>query len=377
MNIALRKKVLKSGKTSLFLDYYLPKAKQKRRKEFLKLYLFDKPKNKLEKSSNKKMLELAESIRVKRLLELQHRQHDFSHLIDKSDSSEPFVGVMAYSEKLRAACKRTSSVYQTWKGMYNYLSRYLNDTDINLRDINEEWVEDFKKYLIGFTNPTDGTRARSVNTASLYFTRFKGLFNSALKDKIIDKNPAALIGNIPMKESQREFLTLEELKQAIKTPCKDPLLKKAFLFSCLTGLRLSDLEKLRSTDIQYSQEQGWYIRFTQKKTQSVETLPISDQAKELLGDTSDSNECIFKGLLLGSTLALRIQNWLVVAGIHKNITFHCARHTFATLQLTLGTDIYTVSKLLGHKKIETTQIYGKIIDATKVAAVNRIPDLNL
>jgi integrase len=150
------------------------------------------------------------------------------------------------------------------------------------------------------------------------------------------------------------------------------LLKKAFIFSALTGLRWSDIEKLIWSEIQHSKEMGYYIRFRQKKTKGAETLPISEQARELLGEKGEQNDQIFKGLHYSAWSNLKLQQWVMKAGIPKNITFHSARHTYATLQLTLGTDIYTVSKLLGHKELKTTQIYAKVIDDKKKEAANRI-----
>jgi len=117
---------------------------------------------------------------------------------------------------------------------------------------------------------------------------------------------------------------------------------------------------------------GHYIRFRQKKTKGVETQPISEQAFNLLGERAEPEERVFVGLKYSAWHNLKLQQWVMKAGITKTITFHCARHTYATLQLTMGTDIYTVSKLLGHKELKTTQIYAKIIDDKKKDAANRI-----
>ena len=125
-------------------------------------------------------------------------------------------------------------------------------------------------------------------------------------------------------------------------------------------------------EVQFSNEIGHYIRFRQKKTKGAETQPISDQAFELLGERTIPDERVFVGLKYSAWHNLKLQQWVMKAGISKTITFHCARHTYATLQLTLGTDIYTVSKLLGHKDLKTTQIYAKIIDERKKEAANKI-----
>jgi site-specific recombinase XerD len=92
----------------------------------------------------------------------------------------------------------------------------------------------------------------------------------------------------------------------------------------------------------------------------------------LLGEKAEPIERVFKGLKYSAWHNIKLQQWVMRAGISKTITFHCARHTYATLQLTLGTDIYTVSKLLGHKDLKTTQVYAKIIDDKKKEAANKI-----
>lgn len=117
---------------------------------------------------------------------------------------------------------------------------------------------------------------------------------------------------------------------------------------------------------------GYYIRFRQKKTKGAETLPISKQDFSLLGEPQDKDERVFKGLKYSAWHNLKLQQWMMRAGISKTITFHCARHSYATLQLSAGTDIYTVSKLLDHRELKTTQIYAKVIDQQKKEAANRI-----
>lgn len=126
------------------------------------------------------------------------------------------------------------------------------------------------------------------------------------------------------------------------------------------------------SEVQHSKELGNYLRFRQKKTQGAETLPISEQAFNLLGERGEPEERVFKHLKYSAWYNLKLQQWAMKAGISKTVTFHCARHTYATLQLTLGTDIYTVSKLLGHKNLKTTQIYTKVIDEKKTEAANKI-----
>jgi integrase len=173
-------------------------------------------------------------------------------------------------------------------------------------------------------------------------------------------------------DPDREFLTLEELQAAAKVECEMPVLKTAFIFSALSGLRWSDIEKLVWSEVQHSEQSGYYIRFRQKKTKGAETLPISEQAFSLLGERRKQDDKVFEGLYYSAWHNLKLREWVMKAGITKHITFHCARHTYATLQITLGTDIYTVSKLLGHRHLKTTEIYAKVIDHKKQEAANKI-----
>ena len=162
------------------------------------------------------------------------------------------------------------------------------------------------------------------------------------------------------------------MQALVKTDCESKQLKTAFLFACLTGLRWSDINKLVWSEVQHSDEMGYYIRFRQQKTKGAETLPISEQARNMLGEEKEKTERVFKGLKYSAWHNVKLAQWVLRAGITKNITFHCARHTYATLQLTMGTDIYTVSKLLGHRELKTTQIYAKVIDNKKKEAANKI-----
>jgi integrase len=210
----------------------------------------------------------------------------------------------------------------------------------------------------------------SVNSAASYFIKFKSVLSAGVKKNLFAQNPSRNVANISPQDTHKEFLSLEELQKLAITPFKYEDLRRASLFSALTGLRFSDILKLVWGEIHFSDSQGYHIRFTQQKTGTVETLPISEDAFELLGERGSPSEKVFKSLKKPQCMYLPI--WAAKAGIDKNITFHSFRHTYATLQLTLGTDIYTVSKMLGHKNLQTTQIYAKIIDQKKRDAADRI-----
>ena len=177
-------------------------------------------------------------------------------------------------------------------------------------------------------------------------------------------------------ETERAYLTLDEIKKLAATPCKYQFLKDAFLFSCLTGLRKSDIEKLTWGEVQ---KFGDYTRivFKQKKTKGQEYLDIAKQAEQYMGERSADDAKVFPGFKYTSWTLLELRRWVLAAGITKDITFHAGRHTFAVIMLDLGTDIYTVSKLLGHREVATTQIYAKILDKNKQKAVSLIPDITI
>ena len=192
---------------------------------------------------------------------------------------------------------------------------------------------------------------------------------------ILFKSPAKDVSAPGVVENEREYLNLDELKKLVKTECKYEFLKRAFLFSCLTGLRFSDIQKLVWADVQQLND-GWRLNFKQQKTKGLQYLDINQQAKTLIGEVGQPDERVFTNLRYNIYFNNQLQQWLKQAGISKQITFHNARHTFAVMQLTLGTEIYTLSKLLGHAELKTTQIYAKIIDEKKREAVNKIPDFN-
>lgn len=204
-----------------------------------------------------------------------------------------------------------------------------------------------------------------------YFFIFKAAIKQAFIDGYLTVDLAAKTKNISYEDAQREYLIMEELNVLAATPCASPVLKRAALFSALTGLRHSDTQKLKWKDV-VKDEEHYRLLFTQQKTKGVEYMPISGQAYQLCGERGDPDRLVFEGLQDPSWINRPVSKWIKSAGITKHITFHCFRHTYATLQLTMGTDIYTVSKMLGHRKVTTTQVYAKIVDKKKEQAAETI-----
>jgi len=362
--VKLREKTLKNGDISLYLDIYVDGI---RTYEFLKLYL-KKSTHPIDKQHNKETQQLANHIKAKRLLETQSERHGLKY---KNYAKADFL---EYFESLMVERQSSKGNFDNWFSCHKHLKNF-SDNNLCFGDLDEDLVLRFREHLLKSPIGRNDSHL-SQNSAYSYFNKFRAAINQAFFDRLLKDNPVKRIKGIKQVDSKREYLTLEEVKSLMKTDCEIPILKSAFLFSCLTGLRWSDIEKLSWEEIEHSTENGCLIRFKMKKTKTEESLPISSQAYELIKDfPTHESQLVFGGLKYSAWYNLRLSQWMMRAGIKKHITFHCARHTFATLQLTYGTDIYTVSKLLGHSNLKTTEIYSKVIDQKKLEAVNVIPDI--
>jgi site-specific recombinase XerD len=370
MKVTLREKKLRTGKNSLYLDFWPPVLHQKTgkptRREFLGIYLFDKPKDLLEREFNKESQQLAKGICLERQMDLNSGKFGVQR---RASKNQDFI---AYFENQMKQRPDDTSNRGNWNSAWQIFSKFTNNR-CTFGMLTENFVIDYMKYLLSnaYCNNSD-TRRISENTAYSYFNKFKACLNEAVHEGLMADNPVHRVKSMKQPETYREFLTLEELQKLAKTPCDNNVLKRAALFSALTGMRFGDIYVLRWKQIQYSETSGHFIRFTQRKTKGMEVLPISEDAYSLCGMRDDTDTKVFIGLKYSAYLNQILLRWILEAGIAKKVTFHCFRHTFATLQLSMGTDIYTVSKLLGHKDISTTQIYAKVIDRTKNDAVNKI-----
>lgn len=376
MKVHLRKRQhSKTGSISLFLEIYKGttttpdgKVKNLRDYEYLNLYLIDKPKTPIDKQSNKDNLLLAESIKAKRELEIKNGLYGFTN-----DFKQNTNFIDYFKEQME---KRSDSIgnYSNWLGSLKHLINFAG-TKLSFREIDQNFCENFKDYLTNTAKKTNG-QPLSSSSVSSYLNKFRACLKEAVRKKIILSNPAIDVSNPKVIENIRQHLTLDELKKIVKVECRYDVLKRAFIFSCLTGLRWSDVQNLKWSEVQNTNE-GWRITFHQQKTKGLQYLDISEQARGFMGEAGNSNERVFVGLRYSSYMNVELTKWMMRAGITKDISFHCARHTFAVMQLTLGTEIFTLSKLLGHSELKTTQIYAKIIDEKKREAVNKVPDINI
>ena len=371
--IHIRQKKLANGNQSLYLDIYINGV---RSYEFLRLYIIPE-RNREDKERNRQTMQLANSIKSKRIMDIQNGEFGFRSLY-KLDT--------LFFEYFRAMCNRrigseSRGNWGNWISCLHHLMKYAGNERITFERITPEWVQGFRDYLdneaVAWSHDyrkriKDKPLAR--NSKLSYFNKLRACLNQAFEDRIIPINPCRGVERFRPEEGTRMYLTIDEVRLLAQTECEYPRIKDAFLFSCMTGLRRSDILRLKWGDIH---KQGDFTRiiFRQKKTEGQEYLDITPQAAQLMGDPKGINDPIFEDIHSPSCTNKAVQEWVLNAGIHKKISFHCARHTFATMMLDLGTDIYTVSKLLGHRDLSTTQIYVKVLDKNKQKAVSNIPDI--
>lgn len=349
--IRLRKKPISGGRSSLYLDIYIA---GRRRYEFLKLYLYPET-SRAAKDKNKQTLHLADAIRAKRVVDLQNNRWGFD-ATGKLDTN--FLAYYrAVAEKRRGKKKEWNAAnYGNWHACYIRLREFCRE-DMTFRDVTPDWVRSFREYLDADFQKWDkgatAATARQIgqNTKLEYFNKLMAAIKQAVDDKIISENPLQGVKRFKAQETNREYITLEELRRLATTECEHPNTKRAFLFSCLTGIRKSDIQCMKWQDVQ---QQGGFTRiiFRQKKTGAQEYLDINEQANAYMGIRGEPGDLVFGNFHYTPYTSVVLRKWALRAGIAKNLTFHSARHTFAVIMLEIGTDIYTVSKLLGHREIQ-------------------------
>ena len=376
--VRIRFKQLSNGNQSIYLEYYTGDVIRKENYvEFLKLYLIPE-RTREDKAKNEATLALAKAIQSKRIVEVQNDAHGFQN------TNKSRVNLLDYLENIgkQSAEQGSRNYARTVLNTVRALKLFRGDY-IAFRDVDKEFLSEFTDYLRQMPKASKygvlkaGGRL-SNNSVVSYYGTLRTAINRAYKEGIITVNPTKefdFASKVRQEPSRREYLTLDELKTLINTECRHEIVKRAFLFSCLCGLRVSDIRKLRWCDLQRS---GGRVRIeiTMQKTKEPLYLPISDEALKWLPERGEANDSDFIfPLTHEGTVNDTLQHWAKVAGITKHISFHVARHTHATMMLTLGADLYTVSKLLGHKNIATTQIYAKIVDKKKEEAIGLIPNL--
>ena len=360
VKVTLRKREYPSGKVSLYLDFYPgirnPKTGGESRREYLGIYIMKSPRTPYERKVNAAKMKQAEAIRAQRELSLINEEYGF---LDKTKFK---ANVLEYFESVVATKDKK------WLMVYEHFDKYCKHK-CSFKDITPEFCNGFRDYLLDAKRLSSKRLNISQNSASSYWSTFRAFLAIAYKEGYLKENINNNLDKIETKETRREYLTMDELKRLYNTPCNPPVLRNASLFSCLTGLRISDILALRWEDIREFPDGGKCIRIVTEKTETDATIPISQEAYELCGPPGAG--IVFKGLNR-NIVNYRLKPWLQKAGITKYITFHCFRHTYATQLIAGGMDIYTVSKMLTHKNVSTTQIYADLIDQKKREAAETI-----
>jgi len=377
MKISLIQRKLKDGRISLSIEFYRGseitddgKRKHLRNFENLDTYLIVDPKTAKEKKENKEALEFAEN--VISIRKAEYAQGRFE-LKNTAKAKRVFLNFFAdLAEEKRTL--DSSNNYGNWFSTYQHLKKVV-PKNLTFEEIDEFFIKKVRKYFEKDAI-SKSDLPLSQNSKYSYFNKFKAALRYAFDNGYLTVNYAAKIKSFEQAESQREYLIFDELQRLAKAECKYPVLKKAFLFSCLSGLRWSDINTLIWKEVRDEGDIS-RVNFRQEKTEGVEYLYISKQARELLGERGNQQDRVFQGLKYSMTFNTEIIRWCNRAAVPKHITFHSARHTNAVLLLENGADIYTVSKRLGHRELRTTQIYAKIVDSKMKEAAEIIPELNI
>ena len=367
--VRLRVKTLANGNKSIYLDQY---QEGRRTYEFLKLYLVPEV-DEAAKAQNVNTMQAANAIKAQRIIELTNS--------GAGVTSKKHLAKMLLSEWMGICQKK-----KTETGLSESAADQIRKTvarveayrhGATLEQVDTEFCRGFYQYLKE-AKKSNGEHY-TAGTIHDYFNILCIVLSMAAKKGIITNNPIKGMEKREkpqQPESTREFLTVEEVKKLMAAKCRHEVLRRAFLFSCFCGLRRSDIEGLTWGDIQKDGD-NVFLRIIVKKTGKPILLPLSAMALRWIperGNAKDNDRVFplptYSGFY-GSVLSL----WAANAGIKKKVTFHVARHTFATMGLTAGADLYTVSKLLGHAQISTTQIYAKIIDKKKAEAVDMVSNL--
>lgn len=353
MSVTLREKKNKSY-TTLLIDIY---ENGKRTFIILDCRLI-KGNTQAIRDANKQTKELAMQIRDKIALEIASNRFDL-----KAYSKVKIDFVEYYENYCSNYIKKDKRVLIA---SFNKFKAFLNDSDrntLNAKEVTESLVLEFKEYL---------EAKLKGETPTNYFKKFKKVIAGALRDEIIKKNPIQDITIRKNESIKKDILTFEEIQILADTPCNNNEVKRAFLLSCFTGLRYSDCKVLKARDIQNK-----IITIKQQKTQLKVSIPLNENAFSLIESNLDGSDTLIFNLPSHTACLKHLRNWTNKAGITKHITWHCARHSFGTGLAYQGTDIISVSALLGHSSLVYTQRYVRESNALKEKAVYNLPTIKL
>lgn len=379
--IKLRTKRRANGNFALYLDYYNPDT-GKHEYEYLRLYLIQE-KTPFDKLANAETMRAANAIKSERTAALIAEHAGLKKAEETKILLSDWFSICVDKSRNR---EREGMNRHTWARTIEYtgeIVRQYAGGSVRLVDVDKDFCIGFIEYLkhgyIINRGQQGAGQHLKPSSAEKKMSAFGYVLKEAVKEGLIKNNPFDQVDKadkIKVNESTREYLTEDELKKLADTPAPSEETRRVYLFMCCCGLRISDIKALRWEDIERD-GQRWRVKIRQQKTQEPLYLPLSEQARQYLpaqGEASPADN-VFSELPTEPAMNRQLKKWAAAAHINKTLTLHTARHTCATLLLSKGVDLYTVSKILGHAEIGTTQIYAKIIDKTKENAVDTLNNL--
>lgn len=285
----------------------------KRSYEYLKLYLIPE-KSRQDKETNKQTLQLAEAVKSKRVVELRNGKFGFE---DDYKVDTNFLDYYRHLSEKRLKTEGSRGNWGNWWSCLKHLERYCRE-DMTFREVTPQWVQGFKDYLDRTARVKDkrktittdyDSKPLAQNSKVSYFNKLRACINQAFEDRIIPRNPLRGIEGFKSEEKERVYLTLEEVRKMAIGECHYPALKRAFLFSCLTGLRKSDIQKMRWSEVR---QQGEFTRivFKQKKTGGQEYMDITPEAVQYLGQRGEDDDLVFSGFNYSAYVLGELKAWL-------------------------------------------------------------------
>lgn len=381
MKITIRTRALKTGSRSIYLDFY---EKGERWSEYLNLFLVpdDAPDA---KRLNDASMAKANEIKSKRLLGIDENEAE----TEDGKTLQLPKRILAdwlndYIEGIGRNPSYSQSTYNNYRSTVNIIKAYLQyrrRPRYLMSKIDKKFIAgllDFMQNTYRNTKSPDNPKEMSQCTLHLHQAILVRMLNAAVNEGIMNSNPFYALGKherIAKQQAERDYLTKEELLALAEAPTTNETTKRAFLFCCFTGLRYSDVCTLAWRDIKQV-DSGLVVSIrAMRKTGKQVTIPLNQSALKWLPDRNGykPGQRVFDMTCL-SACDRCLKKSATAAGIEKNVSYHTSRHTFATLSLAAGGDLYTVGKLLGHTNIRSTQVYADVVMETKIEAVNRISE---
>ena len=334
----------------LYLDIIEPG--RRRRWEALGLELPD------DTALRKEVRKLAESICIKRMMQL-------------AAAREGLLDPVGGKGSLLAFAQEVAKVKTDIRSAANMLKRYKPAT-VSMNAIDEQWFEAFRQWIVKESGLAE-------SSAAIYYQKTRSLIRKAVRDRKLPRDPGANVKGLRVPESDKRPLTREEVDRLAAHPLPSDLgqeVARAFIFGCLTGLRISDLARLTWGDIERG-EAPRLIKRT-KKTGAVVVVNLNHSAWALLDSKAlhKPEEPVFKDIGAGSRTPL-FREWATTAKLERSFSWHDARRYFATSALAAGGSIYTIQKALGHSTSKMTETYAKMTDGLLREAVDALPEITM